>query len=184
MRCLILVLALVAWPALAAPPPESLTFDYATFAAGLNVVNFTGRFAAGPREYRLELIYHTAGMFGAFVHSEMDTRVNGTWTDNTVAPRQFYIWGNIRGEPRRALIEYADGNPEIRDLVPADEQEREPVPAALQRNTVDTLSAIALLMRHVADTGRCDGSTLTFDGRRLARITVQTGGIETLTASH
>ena len=66
--------------------------------------------------------------------------------------------------------------PEIRDLQPADEREREPVPAALQRNTVDTLSAIALLMRHVADTGRCDGSTLTFDGRRLARITVQTVG--------
>ena len=185
MRCLILAVLLAAAPALAAPPPESLTFGYATYAAGLNVVDFTGSFSADPREYRLELTYQTTGMFGAFVHSQMDTRVNGTWTDNTVAPLQFYSWGNIRGEARRTADRVCERD--ARNPGPAarrTRRERDPVPAALQRNTVDTLSAIALLMRHIADTGRCEGGALTFDGRRLARITVQTVGVEMLAASH
>ena len=184
MRPILIILLLIATPALAVPPPESLIFDYATYAAGLNVVDFEGKFAADPTKYRLDLIYHTTGLFGAVIHSAMDTRVNGIWTDNAVEPLQFYSWGNVRGVARRTLIEYADGMPVVRDLQPANEQEREAVPAALQRNTVDTLSAIALLMRHVADTGRCDGAITTYDGRRLARITVQTGGEEALTASH
>jgi hypothetical protein len=189
MRRLVLASILVALqataaPVRAAPPAEALTFDFATFAAGLNVVNFVGSFSADPRSYRLDLAYHTAGMFGAFVHSDMDTRVTGTWTDNTVSPLQFYSWGHIRGVPRRTLIEYANGMPEIKDLQPPNEEEREPVPGAMQRNTVDTLSAMALLMRHVADTGRCDGTITTFDGRRLARITVQTAGEDMLSPSH
>jgi hypothetical protein len=177
-------LAATAAPASAQSATESLTFDFATYAAGLNVVNFEGSFSADSRQYRLDLVYHTSGIFGAVIHSDMDTRVNGIWTDNTVSPLQFYSWGHIRGVARRTLIEYANGQPEIRDLQPPNEQEREPVPVASQRNTVDSLSAIALLMRHVADTGRCDGAITTFDGRRLARITVATGGQDMLTASH
>jgi hypothetical protein len=192
MRRILLVLGLsslaaapaCAQPAMAQPTPEALTFNFATYAAGLNVVNFQGSFSADAREYRLDLVYHTAGLFGAVIHSDMDTRVNGVWTDNTVSPLQFYSWGHIRGVPRRTLIEYANGQPLIRDLQPPNEEEREPVPAAEQHDTVDSLSAIALLMRHVADTGRCDGAITTFDGRRLARITVRTGGEDMLSPSH
>jgi hypothetical protein len=189
MKLALLPLLLVALPvlspaAMAQPRAEALTFEFATYAAGLNVVNFEGSFTADERQYRLELTYHTAGVFGAVVHSDMDTRVNGVWTDNTVSPLQFYSWGHIRGVPRRSLIDYANGVPEIKDLQPPNEVEREPVPLAAQRDTVDSLSAIALLMRHVADTGRCDGSATTFDGRRLGRISVQTAGEETLTPSH
>ncbi len=173
-----------AQPAQTQPVPETLDFTFATYAAGLNVVNFTGHLSADAREYRLELAYRTSGLFGAMIHSDMDTRVNGIWTDNSVEPLQFYSWGDIRGRARRTLINYADGVPDVRDLQPPNEEEREPVPVAEQRNTVDTLSAIALLMRHVADTGRCEGNVQTFDGRRLARISVVTAGEETLTRSH
>ncbi len=184
MRHLVLSLLLVASPALADPPPEALTFDYATYAAGLHVVDFAGVFTTDARDYRLSIDYHTTGVFGAVIHSSMDSRVNGLWNDTDVEPLQFYSWGQLRGSPRRTLIEYSDHMPVIRDLQPANDAEREPVPESMQRNTVDTLSAIALLMHHVATTGRCEGAATTFDGRRLARITVATAGEEMLTASH
>jgi hypothetical protein len=78
------------------------------------------------------------------------------------------------------LIDYPHGQPLIRRLIPPQEAERDPVPAALQLNTVDMLSALALLVRTVADTGRCDASVRTFDGNRAGEITAHTGGEEIL----
>jgi hypothetical protein len=54
------------------------------------------------------------------------------------------------------------------------------VPASLQRDTIDSVSAIALLMHVIATTGRCESQTVTFDGRRASQITVRTIGQEML----
>src|SRR6185437_2574355 len=140
--------------------------------------------ATDPRDYRLVVDYHTTGLFGAIIRSSMNSRVNGVWSEKEIDPLQFYSWGSLRGSPRRTLIEYSGGVPVIRDIQPPPSVERQPVPPSMQRNTIDTLSASALLMRRVADTGRCEGPATTFDGQRLARVTVTTAGEEMLTASH
>jgi uncharacterized protein DUF3108 len=54
------------------------------------------------------------------------------------------------------------------------------VPEALKRGTVDALSAMAKLLRAVADTGRCEGEAPVFDGRRRSDFRAWTEGLDEL----
>ena len=58
------------------------------------------------------------------------------------------------------------------------------MPAALQANTMDTLSALVQLMRRVEQAGRCDTHVRTYDGRRVLDIAARTGGQELLEPAH
>ena len=49
-----------------------------------------------------------------------------------------------------------------------------------QAGTIDSVSAMAQLVRQVNATGRCEGHSRTFDGRRLAELTARTAGREVL----
>lgn len=90
--------------------------------------------------------------------------------------------GTWRGTPRRTLVEYETGQPSVLFLEPPNEQERELIPPPLQRETIDTISAAAMLARRATLTGRCDGQARTFDGRRLFEVEALTGGMEILAA--
>ena len=82
---------------------------------------------------------------------------------------------------RRTLIAYDHGLPQIRDLQPPQETEREPVPPELQLHTMDTLSALAQLMRRVAARpARARPTVHTYDGRRVLDVVAHTGGPERL----
>jgi hypothetical protein len=48
----------------------------------------------------------------------------------------------------------------------------------MQRDTLDSLSAMAFLVRQVAQTGRCDGTVRIFDGRRVLETSSHTVGME------
>jgi Protein of unknown function (DUF3108) len=95
-------------------------------------------------------------------------------------PSRFVGEGWWRGIDRRVDIEYKDGKPIIRRLIPANDSEREPVPDALQANTIDTLSALAEMIRVVDATGRCETAARTYDGRRAWEIEARTVGEESL----
>lgn len=175
----------------AAPPVRAqnaasapLHLAYEGFAAGLNVVHIQAQLQESPNGYGVTLGYQTGGLVGALIHAQMDTRVQGVWAGDAAQPVQFYSYGHLRGQPRRTWIDYARGQPEIRDLQPPNDAEREPVPPELEAHTIDTLSAMALLIRRIERTGRCDGEATTYDGRRLARLTVRTVGEERLAPTH
>jgi hypothetical protein len=78
------------------------------------------------------------------------------------------------------VVHYVDGNPVVHVLSPPVEQERTPIPPAQTKHTIDTLSALALLIRQVGETGTCSGTVTTFDGRRLATQTAHAVGEEDL----
>ena len=104
----------------------------------------------------------------------------GRFAGDAVVPERFSSSGTLRGDPRRTEIAYRAGQPTVRQLVPPNEAEREPVEAARTADTVDTLSAMAGLLHRVATTGRCDGRAATFDGRRLSVLEARTGGMQAL----
>jgi len=158
--------------------PERLQF--AVYAAGLNVLNIISDVELSQQNYRIDLNFRTAGVFGALFHSDINSFVQGTWNGAVPAPVRFASWGITRGEPRETIIDYHETQPVVIKLEPKEDKDRDPVPSALQRNTVDTLSAMAMLVRAVADTGKCEGELTTFDGRRVLRITAHTAGLETL----
>ncbi|HEX2940092.1 MAG TPA: DUF3108 domain-containing protein, partial [Rhodopila sp.] len=81
---------------------------------------------------------------------------------------------------REAELTYLHGHPEVEQLIPPNDTEREPVPDTLRAHTIDTISALAQLIHVVAQTGRCDTTVRTFDGRRVTEIHAHTAGMETL----
>jgi hypothetical protein len=183
-RAATLLVLLATCQGAAAQPAPQVQLSYETYAAGLNVLDIRANLQQDAQSYRISVHFNTTGLFGAIFSAHSDTVVQGIWQGDDAEPLQFYSYGDQRGRPRRTLIEYANGDPVVRDLTPPAEEEREPVPPAMEAHTIDTLSAMATLMRHVADTGRCDGSVTTFDGRRVARITAHTVGQEMLARSH
>jgi len=160
-------------PGLFTEPPMHLAFD--AYAAGLNVIRLNVAVELSQHGYRVDVAYHTTGLFGAVISAQTDTWVTGDWSPEGVAPLRFYSYGTLRGRPRRTLIDYLSGQPQVKILEPPDD-DRDPVPANEQRDTIDTLSAMALLVRELARTGHCDGHATTFDGRRLSSIAVHDAG--------
>ena len=159
---------------------DPVQVSYATYAAGLNVLNMDATFDVTPTQYRARLDYHTAGTFGLFLRGGQDTTVSGRFDQGRPAPVRFYSAGSMRGQTRVTQIDYTNGQPVVRQLIPPNEEEREDVPMDRRANTVDTISAMADLIRQVNQTGRCDGHVVTFDGRRLSELTARTVGVEIL----
>lgn len=159
---------------------EAVQVHYAAYAAGLNVVRMDAGLDVSSERYRLVLAYRTAGTFGLFMRSQQETIVEGGFAGLRAEPRRFVSRGVLSGAPRVTDIAYAGGQPVLRQLVPPNGEEREAVAEPLQRGTIDTLSAMAQLIRQVNQTGRCDGSVRTFDGRRLAELRATTVGTELL----
>lgn len=169
-------------PAFAADD-ASVHASYDTYAVGLHVANVQAGFGLGPWSYQVQLYYRTTGLVGVFYQGHQINTVYGAWQDDSPAPVEFFGDGFWRGLHRVTLIAYQQGQPLVRSLEPPNEAERQPVPSDLQANTIDTLSALAELMRHVAANGRCETTVRTYDGRRVTEVGARTVGMETLEPS-
>jgi hypothetical protein len=144
------------------------------------VLKLSGSVDFSSAGYSAHVTFHTAGMVGMMLRSDNDSQVTGLFEPGHAKPALFQGRGNLRGTERVTRIAYDDGNPVVEIIKPPVEKERTAVPPAQTLHTIDTLSAVALLIRNVADTGKCDGAVTTFDGRRLATQTSHTAGEEDL----
>jgi Protein of unknown function (DUF3108) len=179
-----LTVLLLAYPASANPgassEPSRFRLSYDTYAAGLEVMQMTAFFGLGPWNYQIDIDYHTTGLVGFLYRGRQVNKVRGTWQDDHAVPIQFAGEGTWRGQQRRTVIDYQHGEPEVRELVPPQQSEREPVPRELQLHTMDTLSALAELIRRVERNQSCETRVHTYDGRRVLEVSARTGGNETL----
>jgi hypothetical protein len=164
----------------AASAQPALHATYDTFAAGLHVADVEAGFSIGPRAYDMNLAYHTAGVAGFLFRGHQSDEVSGVWHGHQAVPSHFRGLGLWRGVDRVTDIEYLQGRPVVRQLVPPNTDEREPVSQPLQLNTIDSLSALVELIHTVAETGRCETTARTFDGRRAVEIEAHTVGEQIL----
>ncbi|MBD0272293.1 MAG: DUF3108 domain-containing protein [Acetobacteraceae bacterium] len=173
-----------------APPSparaEAVLARYDVRAGGLNVMRVEALFdLSGPR-YRVQTRARPVGVGAAFGGGgEQVSATEGSWRGADPVPRRHTSEGEWRGGRRALLLDYAPPSaggapPVLRVLEPPLEPEREPVPEALKRNTVDGLSAVAKLLRTVARTGRCEGEAPVFDGRRRSDFRAWTEGLDEL----
>jgi hypothetical protein len=176
------VVIALGWQGAAVAQPTQLAL-YDTYAGGLHVASAEADFRIGATDYQMKLDYHTTGVVGFFYRGHQMNTVSGAWNGMQPVPSRFFGEGVWRGASRIADIAYDHGKPVIRQLVPPNADEREPVPDSLQANSVDTLSALAELIRAVAATGRCELRVRTYDGRRETEIEAHTVGEETLERS-
>jgi hypothetical protein len=165
-------LPLAARPASAQP----ITATYTVHAAGLTVMEINATLDITERGYMVEFRSRMRGLVSAFASGQTTTRVEGVWEGDAARPRRYVSEGVWRGEPRRTVLEWQGSQPAIRTMVPPNQDEREPVPDALQRNTIDSLSAMAQLVRLVRRDGHCNGAVRVYDGRRLSELAARTQG--------
>ena len=152
----------------------SLRATYDLYAAGMGIARVQATLDLSRSGYRMDMSMHTTGVVSFFVRGDQHTTVEGTWDGNRPLPHTYRGNGIWRGEERAALIEYDHGQPQVRHLVPPNQQEREEVPPSLREGTIDSLSAAIELMRQVAVTSRCDGQARLYDGRRVSTIAAHT----------
>ena len=167
----------------AASDTGAFNVEYDGYAHGLIALKMSASLNLTPNAYSGRLAYHTAGMIGWMVRNESDSTVAGQFKDGQAAPLRFDSTGNLRGTNRVTHIVYRDGNPVITQITPPPGLERTLVAPADTLHTVDTLSAIAMLVRRVGATGKCDGTAMAFDGHRLTALKAITAGDEILPPS-
>jgi hypothetical protein len=184
-RALIILLSLLAWAVAPARVRAQATagLEYTVYAAGLHIADVETDIGIDPRSYQMTLAYRTTGLAGLFYRGHHTSSVTGRWQGDQTEPASFYGAGVWRGSERVARIDYEHGMPLIRQLIPPNEAEREPVPPSLQAHSIDTLSALLELIRIVSHTGRCDTTVRTYDGRRATEIDARSVGEELLPAT-
>jgi len=169
------LLALATGPAARA---ETVTANYTVTAAGLTVMEINATIDLTDSGYAVEFRSRMRGVASVFAGGQNTTRVEGVWDGANARPRRYVSEGVWRGEPRRTVLEWPGGQPAVRAMVPDNREEREPVPDAQQRGTIDSLSAVAQLIRQVRRGGGCNGTARIYDGRRLSSLTARGAGHE------
>ena len=164
--CLV-CLALAPSPAAA----QALRATYEVHAAGMVVMELEARFDLAPEGYRVETRLRTRGIAAVFASGEQTTRVAGGFAGWAAQPSGYISEGTWRGRPRRIALDWQGGTPRVIELLPPNEEEREPVPEALKTGTVDALSALAALSRQVEREQGCSLTAPVFDGRRRSDFT-------------
>ena len=164
---------------LLAAPAKAVTLDadYALSSHGFHLLDVATHAQLTPAGYAITAHSRTVGLIGALAHSDVTSVASGRFDGVHVEPDRYASTGRSRGANRTTQIAYPAHDPVVEVLQPA-EPERDPVPAAQTRGSIDTLSAIVGLSRQVAETGRCDGTALVFDGHRLSRLEARTVGME------
>jgi hypothetical protein len=178
-----LCLGVVPWaPARAQPAhAQPLLAQYEVRAAGMAVMRVEAMLDLDGPRYLIRTRSRTTGLVGALSSGDQVTAAEGRWQGAEPVPAHYRVDGMWRGTRRLVVMDWTTpGIPRISAIEPPNEAEREAVPDALQRGTMDALSALAKLTRAVAETGRCDLQAAVFDGRRRADYTVRTLGFAPL----
>jgi len=181
MKILCTLAALLALCGPAYAQEAGVQLDYEAFVAGFNVMKVHAGIDLRPDHYGIGLHVRTAGAMGAFVRGDTLTRVEGGFRGPAIQPQGYRSGGMWRGDPHIVNISYEAGQPVVHTLLPSNQDDkREPVPPEATRNTIDSISAVALLMHNIATTGRCESQATTYDGRRVSQVTVRTVAQEIL----
>lgn len=172
---------LAALPARAVPPSATvpIRLSYALYGHGFHVMDVEADVTLTEAGYAISLHNHSAGLLGVLMHTDVTSMASGRFDGVQAQPSGFSSAGLSRGAQRSTRITYQDGAPSVQVLQPVD-PDRDPVAPAATAHSIDTLSAIAALVRNVARTSRCDGQALLFDGLRLSTLEARTAGEQTV----
>lgn len=139
---------------------------YRVHVGGIAVLDASADVAVAPGRYSVTVQAATDGLIGRFAAWRTQSTVAGALAGTSATPESFRASSLWRGEPRSVRIDYGPGG--VLSAVadpPADGVERDPVPADLQRGTLDPLSAVVATMLGVRSDGTCGRSLPVFDGR-------------------
>ena len=169
-------------PALAAE--SRLALDYDVFVGGLHAVKLEAGLSLEPDAYSVDITFETTGWIGRILPWSMRSRAEGRLDTVRARPKKVKSVSKWNGKARSIALDYRDDGRIIARFDPPPEtDEREPVPDALRRDTVDLPSALLTVLRAIARGGECSQAVPVFDGRRRYDFLMEPAGAETLAAS-
>jgi len=179
------VAALALWTsAAAAEEPVRLRLQYDAYLGGIRVLSIASLARFDGAAYDLEVASRTVGIVGWVGDWKGNSLTRGRIEGAALRPTSHHAESVWRGEPRLVDLAYgADRGVAATIEPPPESDDREPVPAALTRGTVDTLTVIMSLVRGFSRGGGCAGSFPAFDGRRRFDVAIAEAGEATLEAS-
>jgi Protein of unknown function (DUF3108) len=157
---MVLAATLIARAATAAPPGAVLDYEVRYGPLQVLALRTTARFDGD--HYQATTAVRTVGVVAMLFPWSAASDSRGVRDDRTMRPLRFRTAGEYRGTHRLAEIDYeGDAGPRVHIDPPAENDDRDPVPAALQEATIDPLTASL-----AAVSSGCRGTLRVFDGRR------------------
>jgi len=157
-------LLIALWLACATPAQAELgvALDYEVRFGPLQILAIRNTTRLHDDHYEATSEMRTVGMVAWLFPWTAEATTSGRGSGAALTPDRHRAHGAIRGTARSVAIEYGrDGLVTAEVTPPADLDERDPVPAALQQSTIDPLTAGL-----AAVTSGCAGTLRVFDGRR------------------
>lgn len=154
---------------LAAPAAmaEPLKATYRVFVGGVTALDVDATLEVTGDRYRIAVSAVTGGTIGRLFTWKTESQSDGRRQGDDLRPASHRQSSQFRGEPRNVTLTYGpQGDVSATVTPPPETDDREPVPPALQRGTLDPLSAVLDLLFAVGASERCDRSLPVFDGRR------------------
>ncbi|KAA0578836.1 DUF3108 domain-containing protein [Azospirillum sp. B21] len=154
---------------LAAPAAmaEPLKATYRVFVGGVTALDVDATLDVTGDRYRIAVSAVTGGTIGRLFTWKTESESDGRRQGDDLRPANHRQSSRFRGEPRNVTLTYGpQGDVSATVTPPPETDDREPVPPALQRGTLDPLSAVLDLLFAVGASERCDRSLPVFDGRR------------------
>jgi hypothetical protein len=179
--------ALAVSPVQAAEPPvkPSVGLDYKIYIGGLEALAATVSIGSDATRYDVEIKATTSGMIGKAIPWTIRIGSKGNVAGDTLQPIEHAQSSNFQGKDRSVVLSY-DGKGGFidRKIVPdAQEDQRDPVPPEMTRDTLDIVSGVLAGLRAVDRTGSCAAKVPVFDGRRRFDLIYTDDGHETLQPS-
>jgi hypothetical protein len=165
------------------PGANAAQLSYTLYVLALPLADATLDVDLPSPTYRIGLHFHTTGIANAVAHASLEEGSNGRFVGELPFPVEYHSNGRLRGEDKIVRLNWRDGMPLVAAITPPNDEEREEVPTALRANTIDPLSSLMLLLSRVRQTGRCDASARSYNGRRLQLFSVRTVGNEDIAPS-
>lgn len=160
----------------AASEPQRAKLVFEAGEAGLHVMTLEVDMVLNPTAYRIDTMLRSTGVARLFHPGEQRTTAIGHWAGARAVPEYYASIGRWSDEPRRTVIVYAHGRPEVKEHVGPAEPVREPIAPALLDGASNQLSAMAELVHVTAQTGSCDLQMRTYDGRVLSSFVSRAEG--------
>jgi hypothetical protein len=157
--------------------------DFGVYLLAVPVGNSIWTLDLTPTSYRMAMNFQTTGIADLFAKDQLSEHASGRIVEGQPVPIEYVSDSHRRGDDRLVNLQWHDGSPVLTTITPPNSVEREDVPMELRLHTIDPLSATVLMLRQVAQTGRCEATARTYDGRRASLFRSYTSGEENVPQS-
>ena len=144
-----------------------MRLSYDIYFGGLILGDVTVTASWSETDYQVRADGHSRGLVDLLAGFVSEAVSEGRFGADGARPLRHRARNRFLGEDRLVALDYGPGGDIAAEVAPTAEQdEREAVPVADRRDTVDPLSAGLLAWRTVLQGGTCHADLRVFDGRR------------------